>query len=77
MFLKKTTLFNNMLKKNGSTCLPRLKFVNHTKCSFLYKKNPKHVFFLNFYCCGENCFQYFVNVYWAMLECRAQYISMG
>ncbi len=38
---------------------------------------PKHIFFFNFCCCGENCFQYFVNVYWAMLEGRAQYISMG
>ncbi len=71
-----------MLKKNGSTCLPRLKSVNHTKCSLLYKKNPnlslpKHVFFFNYCCCGENCFQYFVNVYWAMLKGRAQYISMG
>jgi hypothetical protein len=71
-----------MLKKNGSTCLPGLKSVNHTECSLLYKKNPnlslpKHVFFFNFCCCGENCFQYFVNVYWAMLEGHAQYISMG
>ncbi len=38
---------------------------------------PKHVFFFNSCCCGENCFQYFVNVYWAMLEGHAQYISMG
>jgi len=71
-----------MLKKNGSTCLPRLKFVNCTKCSLLHKKNPnlslpKHVFFFNSCCCGENCFQYFVNVYWAMLEGCAQYKSMG
>ncbi len=73
-----------MLKKNGSTCLPGLKSMNHTKCSLLYKKNlnlslPKHVFFFNFCYCGENCFQYFVNVYWAMLEGHAQYIyiSMG
>ncbi len=71
-----------MLKKNGSTCLPGLKSVNHTECSLLYKKNPnlslpKHVFFFNFCCCRENCFQYFVNVYWAMLEGHAQYISMG
>ncbi len=80
--LKKATLFNNMLKKNGSTCLPGLKSVDRTKCSLLYKKNPnlslpKLFFFFNSYCCGENCFQYFVNVYWAMLEGRAQYISMG
>jgi hypothetical protein len=27
--------------------------------------------------CGENYFQYFVNVYWAMLEGHAQYIAMG
>ncbi len=71
-----------MLKKNGSTCVPRLKYVNCTKCSFLYKNNPnlslpKHVFFFNSYYCGENCFQYFVNVYWVMLEGCAQYISMG
>ncbi len=48
----------------------------------LYKKNPnlslpKHVFFFNFCCCGENCSQYFINVYWAMLEGCTQYISMG
>jgi len=71
-----------MLKKKGSTCLPRLKYVNRTKCSLLYKKNPnfslpKHVFFFNSCCCGENCFQYFENEYWAMLEGHAQYISMG
>ncbi len=70
-----------MLKKNGSTCLLGLKFINHTKCSPLYKKNPnlslpKHVFFFNSYCCGENCFQYFLNVYRAMLEGHKQYISM-
>ncbi len=71
-----------MLKKNGSTCLPRLKYVNCTKCSLLYKKNsnlsfPKHVFFFNSCYCGENCFQYFVNVYWAMFEGCTQYISTG
>ncbi len=71
-----------MLKKNGLTCLPRLKCVNHIKCSLLYKKNsnlslPKHVFFFNSCCCGENYFQYFINVYWAMLEGCAQHISMG
>ncbi len=71
-----------MLKENGSTCLPRLKYVNRTKCSLLHKKNPnlslpKHVFFFNSCFCGENCFQYFVNVYQAMLKGHAQYISMG
>ncbi len=38
---------------------------------------PKYVFFFNYCCCGKNCFQYFVNVYWAMLKGCAQYISMG
>jgi hypothetical protein len=71
-----------MLRKKGSTCFLGLKSMNCTKCSLLYKKNPnlfmpKHVFFFNSYCCGEDCFQYFVNVYWAMLEGRTQYISMG
>jgi hypothetical protein len=50
------------------------------KCSLVYKKNlnfslPKHVFFFNSCCCGG--FQYFVNVYWAMSEGCAKYISMG
>ncbi len=58
-----------------------LKFVNRTKCSPLYKKNhnfslPKHIFFFNS-CCEEKSFQYFINVYSAMLEGHTQYILVG